>query len=182
MRGSTNGTIRLLYAELIGLKQDNLAKHENKWVERVGATPEALVESLELARMVLCSAGLQAQNFKTVFALYYTLARLAQWGGLSGITCPQCGAMAADLVHMFGSCPRLPGLLESIMEFLDRSLGLKITLTSDLVLLGLSRTEQNEMAYQFLFVAMAVLRMNIASAWLDPSSPTFHQWLAQFSL
>lgn len=100
-------------------------------------------------------------------------------GGQDGITCPQCSSTEADIIHMFARCPGLDTWLGEIENFLRIALKINVNLTTQLVLLGICDNDILADNHPFLFIAMAVARICIAAAWLDPQAPGFQQGLGR---
>lgn len=172
-----DSTIRRFSSELIAGRGDDLEKRGTKWAEKLEIEQDGFLQSLELGQLVLQSAWLQAQHYKTIYSLYYTPGRIAQWGGTAGITCPHCDSFGADIIHIFSTCPQLYSLRTAVERFMEENLGIRVSLSSAWIILGVGDTEDQLVCF-FLFMAMAVLRLCIARAWLHRSPPTFQQWLA----
>lgn len=100
-------------------------------------------------------------------------------GGTVGIRCPRCDSAEADIVHIFATCPHLQPVLSAVVSFMSNSLGVSISANPAWVILGVSGDYEQHPKFYFVFVAMAVLRLCIATLWLDKEPPTFRQWLAK---
>lgn len=122
--------------------------------------------------------NLQVQFYKTCFGLYYTPNRIAKWGDGKGAYCPRCSAHKADIIHMFATCNKLEPLIRDIKGFLKEKLHLQVELDAPAILLGISTLTEKQ-GGAMLIIAVAVYRLCIASAWLDPIPPSFQQWVAQ---
>lgn len=158
---------------------DDLFKHYARWNEGLSAGRDECDDSLVLGQTACISANLHVQCFKTWCNLYISPARIHRWGGTAGICCPRCGLLAADSIHMFAVCPGLSQTLQEIGKRLDSILGFAVTLTSQVIVLGVSNQDMEESHRKLVYVSMAVFRLCVASLWLDPSPPSVHVWFGK---
>lgn len=172
--------IKRLYRELLTTLQDDLDKTEATLIIKLGDAEVDIDKALLVAKKVFRATNLKSQHYQTIFNLYFTPAKLFKWGIREDDKCPRCHDGPADLVHMFYQCPGLSEILKEIEKFWEGLLGIKICLSSTLMLLGVdSKLKLQEDKEAFVFLGAAVLRMLLAAGWKDPVAPSFQTWLAR---
>ncbi|KAJ1133125.1 hypothetical protein NDU88_011422 [Pleurodeles waltl] len=172
--------IGMIYTLLVDLQSDDMVHQNERWSKGFGKAGDWMGQSLIMADTTLLSANLKTQHYKTLVDLYYTPAKLKKIGKSSGL-CNRCGEEEAEILHMFYVCPMLRVLLCEIEVFLKKITGCNVQLSAMLVLLGvMDSTEGIEPPLykirRFLFVAMAIFRLCIATDWIKKEPPTFEGW------
>lgn len=165
-----------IYENLLASCPDDLGKYYLKWQDILGISADSLNISYALFQSSLMSVKLQAQYYKTFFQLYYTPSKIAKWGDGKGTRCPRCILFKADITHIFATCDSLQGLIKDISAFLSEIFHCQVEISVGEILLGCDNNVRPRTMQALLFVSMAVLRLCIASAWLDPTPPAFQQW------
>lgn len=81
---------------------------------------------------------------------------------------------------MFATCPALETLKHNVSSILSTMLGKEIVLSPQLIVLGVGCPLSLSQNQSFLFIAMTVFRLCLATHWLDLVSPSGQQWLERF--
>lgn len=176
---NTTITIGEVYETMNASYPDDIDKCVLKWQSTRGVSAETVRHSYEVSQSCLMSTKLQAQYYKTFFSLYYMPYKIAKWGTGKGTSCPRCVLFEADIVHIFASCNVLRKLINDISSFLSEILYRRIEIIVEEIILGIANINRPKYMQGLIFVAMAGLRLCIASAWLDPNPPAFQQGRAR---
>lgn len=75
-------------------------------------------------------------QFKFIYHLHYTPARLVTIGPGRDIACARCKMIATDLFHMFWTCPGLTTFWKDVFSFFNRKLHVPLPQTPEVGLLG----------------------------------------------
>lgn len=126
--------IKDFYQELLVKKPDDVANIETKLASKLEDGEIDIYRVLEIGIKVFMSANLKAKQYKTVYNLYYTPAKLFGWGKRQTDKCPRCQKGPAHSLHMFHSCEKLNLLKEGIEKFWLQSLNKEIKITPTLML------------------------------------------------
>lgn len=175
--GTQGISISKCYTLLCDTMEDDLAKHMDRWQDKVQAETGVCEDSLLLSSTAAISANIQVQCFKTWLNLYITPSRIFKWGGSTGIYCPRCGELAADSVHLFATCPRLTELIGKMAFYVKQILDHDLMLSPQVILLGVSNQALAAPRKTLLFIMMAIFRLSIATGWLDKDPPSVLRWL-----
>ncbi|KAJ1167920.1 hypothetical protein NDU88_008305 [Pleurodeles waltl] len=134
--------IGMIYTLLVDLQSDDMAHQNERWTTRFCMAGDWMDQSLAMADTTLLSANLKTQHYKTLVDLYYTPAKLKEWGETSGL-CTHCGEEEAKILHMFYACPMLRVFLCGIEVFLKKIAGCNVQLSVMLVLLRIPASRRH---------------------------------------
>lgn len=161
-------------------KVGDSSKLATKWSQKMGytITPQTICSALCSINKIVYSSSLKLQQHKTICMLYYTPEVIAKWATSNPASdrnkCPKCDLVAANLEHMFVTCPGLKLFWQGVNQVLTQRLTRPISLVAIDILMGGQSTQTIQGSLISILIACA--RLTIARAWISPNPPTVFEW------
>ena len=172
---SIHGLLSSQIPPLLGLK--------NIWEKELGLTLDEFWWSDVLLRInttCIC-ARMSLIQFKVVFRIHYTRARLKKLFPDTDELCIRCSQSPADHTHTFFSCPKLHSFWTSFFDTLSTVFNIRMSPCPLIAIFGVSPVVGRFTSYQANVIAFAALiaKRQILLHWKNPKPPSTHSWLEE---
>lgn len=178
-----NSRISSIHNLLLSSQQSPLLGLKDTWERELGLPLDEFWWTDVLARInttCIC-ARMSLIQFKVVFRLHYTRARLKKLFPDADDLCIRCSHSPADHTHTFFTCPKLYAFWSSFFTTLSEVLNIQISPCPLIAIFGVSPVLGKFNSYQADVIAFAALiaKRQILLHWKSPKPPGSCSWFRE---
>lgn len=174
-----------LYNKLLAIATPSSNKYKNNWEKDMGTQiPDDIWEEA-LEYIHSCSNNVRhcLIQFKIIYRLHYSKAKLHNIFPNTSSTCDKCRSSEATLFHTFFSCPKVSTYWSDVFDTLSRIVKLTLLPEPLLIILGASQTCRTFAPTQRQFISYALITAKklLLMSWKGPAVPNHKMWLRELT-